>query len=146
MNWSEALRRPCPRCGAGAAENCVGSRGPRKAHHIERYGDAGPDVPQRRSRTTRCNVEGWIYFIGPVDCSTVKIGWTRHDPEKRLRELQIGNGQYLHVLGRMRGTERTEKALHEVWGHLALRGEWFTVSAALLDYILEVTPEAEDGE
>lgn len=133
MKWTDAIQRKCPRCGAEPTETCIGRRGPRKALHLDRYGSEGPI---RRTRATRCNVDGFVYFIGPVNAEMVKIGWSKDHPTRRLKELQTGNGAELHIYGAIRGTRRKEKALHSAFEHLHLRGEWFTLDRVLFDFIL----------
>lgn len=117
----------------------MGKRGPRLASHSERHQAAwdGKYGPNRGVRANRCNIPGWVYFIGPVDAETVKIGWTKDDPYRRLKALQTGNGSTLHLYGAIPGTRRDEKALHVSLSHLHLRGEWFAFSEEIFDLFME---------
>ena len=40
---------------------------------------------------------GYIYFIANKD--KIKIGYTKNSVEKRLKQLQTGNDEYLVLLG-----------------------------------------------
>src|SRR5262245_19824977 len=56
-----ALRRPCPKCGAGVGEPCVGSRRsrqPRKSPHIQRYRPTEAAAPWQHRRAWRVAEQG----------------------------------------------------------------------------------------
>jgi hypothetical protein len=67
-----------------------------------------------------------IYFIQSGDSSAgpVKIGIAHH-PEDRRKDLQVGNPEPLSVLLALPGDEPLERALHVLFAHLRIRGEWF---------------------
>lgn len=139
MNRAEALQLTCPKCGAPPRTPCMGKRGARKAHHAERYSEKR-DIGYRVSkgvRSRRCDKPGWVYFIGDASADTVKIGWSKDNPERRLAQLQTGNSEQLHLYGAIPGTQRDEKALHERFIGLHLRGEWFKFEKAIWDVIPE---------
>ena len=78
---------------------------------------------------------GYIYFIANKD--KIKIGYTKNSVEKRLKQLQTGNDEYLVLLGFLRGGPEEEKMLHKQFAQYRIRqnGEWFFPSEELLEYI-----------
>jgi predicted DNA-binding transcriptional regulator AlpA len=79
--------------------------------------------------------ETHVYFIRAGQ-GAIKIGIAR-DPRKRLFELQVGTSDELRILHTIPGTEDTERALHERFAHLRLRGEWFRAGFDLLRFIAD---------
>jgi hypothetical protein len=77
---------------------------------------------------------GFVYFIGEGFGQPVKVGWAA-DPQRRLRELQIGSPRRLAVLHARPGTKKDERALHHRLKASRLSGEWFEWSAPLCDEI-----------
>jgi hypothetical protein len=138
MNWSEAMRLTCPRCGAPASAPCKGSRGQdRTALHRERY------AKPRRPRATRCNTPGWVYFMAASGTGHIKIGYSQKAPADRLKSLQTGSSHELTIVGLVRGTRREEQEYHRLFAELHVRGEWFRDEGALrrlLDGLLESVP------
>jgi hypothetical protein len=76
----------------------------------------------------------WVYFIQAGDSGPIKIGSGRR-PQRRLRQLQIGNHEPLRLLGAYPGTALDETQLHEQFRHARLRGEWFAPLPELLDEV-----------
>jgi hypothetical protein len=77
-----------------------------------------------------------VYFIQMVGSdSAIKIGYTSKDPEKRVRDLQVGNPFELKLLGTIKGDKETEIRLHFDFRHLNIRGEWFRPGLELVDFI-----------
>lgn len=71
------------------------------------------------------NSQAGVYVISD-GCGHVKIGVAR-DPEKRLRELQVGNANKLRVIGHF-WCDRpgdSEAAAHRELDYCRARGEWF---------------------
>jgi len=66
-----------------------------------------------------------IYLITTEDKSICKIGFSKN-PEKRLKEIQTGCPQKLHIEEITEGTFKTEKLLHSKFKQLRVQGEWFT--------------------
>lgn len=115
---------------------CEGRRGPRKSMHMERIGSKRQRIsPGPRSRATRCQSPGWVYFILSGETGLVKIGWTAGEPMKRLRDLQTGNGENLTLIYAHAGTQRDEKAIHAAHADKHVRGEWFRFGRADLTLI-----------
>lgn len=72
-----------------------------------------------------------IYFInsdGRADC--IKIGYTRRDPQDRLRKLQTATPDQLRLIGAVEGERYLERMLHKRYQHLRIRGEWFRIPEA----------------
>lgn len=73
-----------------------------------------------------------IYFISDGDC--VKIG-KADDPQKRLSGIQTGNSKPLKLLYTMKGDERLEGFLHELFADYRKVGEWFRLDGLLEDFL-----------
>ncbi len=140
MNREDALKQHCPRCRAVPGEPCVGRRGPRISMHINRFPTTFKPYLRfnKGVRANRCNVLGRVYFIGPQGASLIKIGWTQSDPQRRLKELQTGNGERFHLFGSIAGTRRDEQALHKKFKALHAHGEWFNGVGDLRALVIEV--------
>ncbi len=106
----------------------MGRRGPRLSCHIGRHQKPwnGCKAPSGGVREGRCNEPGLVYLIGPQGADLIKIGWTKSDPMRRLKQLQTGNGERLCLLGAFPGTRRDERALHEKFSDYRTNGEWFS--------------------
>lgn len=76
----------------------------------------------------------WVYFIQDSHSGAIKIGKANR-PEKRLKALQTGAPYPLSLLGVITADESTESTLHERFGHLLIRGEWFRPEPELLAFV-----------
>jgi hypothetical protein len=74
-----------------------------------------------------------MYFLGGEQ-GPIKIGWTKGDPETRLRALQTGNPTLLSILGTIECSQQVETLTHVRLNHCRLRGEWFDRQAALDEF------------
>jgi hypothetical protein len=74
-----------------------------------------------------------IYFVQGETTRLIKIGYAAC-PRRRLIDLQVGSPDKLQILGIIDTTGR-DKAYHEIFKHLLIRGEWFAPGKELLDYI-----------
>ncbi|HEV2557371.1 MAG TPA: GIY-YIG nuclease family protein [Microvirga sp.] len=84
----------------------------------------------------------FVYFIR---CEGfVKIG-RAFSPSARLRDFQVGSPFPLELLATEPGDDRREFALHHRFAEYRVRGEWFRLEGALLDYISGIR-EAESQE
>jgi hypothetical protein len=73
-----------------------------------------------------------IYFIS--NGKSIKIGYTKGDPYKRLKQLSTGSSSPLYLLGYIKDADKKlEKELHNRFKRINL--EWFFPSPDLLDYI-----------
>lgn len=80
-----------------------------------------------------------VYFIQQGEYGPVKIGSTKN-PKKRLYLLQYGNPDPLFLRATLLNV--AEKSLHERFGHLLIRGEWFRYKEPLVSYMEEL-PEVQ---
>lgn len=75
------------------------------------------------------SAQGFVYFVRGGD--RVKIGWSRK-VALRVSQLQTASAEQLELLGEMPGTLDTERALHDTFAPLRVRGEWFRAEVGLL--------------
>lgn len=73
-----------------------------------------------------------IYFV--YDGESVKIG-KADDPQKRVSGLQTGSSKSLKLLYTMKGDERLESFLHELFEPYRKVGEWFSVDGLLKEFL-----------
>lgn len=78
-----------------------------------------------------------IYVIAEDDVEAVKIGSTSSSKalKKRLIKLNEGNPRQLRVIALTDGDRTTEKHLHHVFKRERIRGEWFSRTGAVLEFI-----------
>lgn len=74
-----------------------------------------------------------VYFIQAVNGGPIKIGRTFTSVDSRLAGLQTGNPAELRVVGMIQGASESE--LHAKFAKERLRGEWFTASKRLRDFV-----------
>lgn len=80
-----------------------------------------------------------VYFIQEVtgeEAAPIKIGYAR-DPIARLRELQCGNSKPLILGTYIDGNRGLERRLHVRFAKDRIRGEWFTSSKELREFIVD---------
>lgn len=80
--------------------------------------------------------DGFVYFavIGYPYVTHVKVGYTKGDPEKRIRGLQTGCPFPIKLLGYVFGNANREQELHNVLRDERVFGEWFEYS----DFVKQV--------
>ena len=73
----------------------------------------------------------YVYAIRNKHTGRIKLGISEN-PERRLKELQIGNDCELELLAYREAANRfkDEKAIHNKHQHLRVRGEWFDAPVA----------------
>lgn len=83
-------------------------------------------------------VTGFVYFvvIGLPYITHVKIGFTAHDPEKRVRSLQTGCPLPMRILGYVFGDVNLERDLHRYLEGNRTVGEWFEYDELVAGTIL----------
>lgn len=90
-----------------------------------------------------------IYFIQQGPHGPIKIGHTTN-AIRRLRNLQIGNPDPLHIVATTHGDPSLESKLHIRFQSLRIMGEWFKPGTELLEYIKGLAsmfkPERITGE
>ncbi len=88
-----------------------------------------------------------IYAIQAGSGGPLKIGYAT-DPYKRLRQLQTGSSEKLHLIKVVYGNREFEKKIHLELSAFRIHGEWFGVSddvLAYLDRLRIVEYEINDG-
>jgi hypothetical protein len=75
-----------------------------------------------------------LYFIGCEATNHVKIG-IAFKPALRLRDLQQGCPLELTLLAEREGSRAIEMYVHEFYSAERVRGEWFTKSDRICEYI-----------
>ena len=76
-----------------------------------------------------------IYFIEIVGEDHVKIGYTSQSIGQRLSQLQVASPKPMRVLATCDGNKETEVLLHLKFQEDLIRGEWYHLSDAILDFI-----------
>lgn len=76
--------------------------------------------------------QGEVYFI--TDETAIKIGFST-DPRSRLAALQGSQHAALRLIAAFPGGPQDERALHEHFAHLCIRGEWFQFHQEITDFV-----------
>lgn len=77
---------------------------------------------------------GTIYFIRNDEAKVYKIGWAAH-PWSRLRTVQTGNHQKLHLEEWFNTVPGSEAILHRAFASAHIRGEWFHDCYEILSFL-----------
>lgn len=81
--------------------------------------------------------EGYVYFILDREMDRVKIGYTRKDPNKRLKQLQTGSSSELELLYYVEANGfNTERYLQRLFNGLKIHGEWFEYGYHIKHWIM----------
>lgn len=73
-------------------------------------------------------MKGFVYFLEVEGEPVVKIGFSRGEPQDRLKSLQGSAWKRLILMGAVRGSIGCERALHIHFARHFIRGEWFRMS------------------
>lgn len=76
-----------------------------------------------------------IYFIGSKTEKKVKIGYTISKISQRISVIQSNCPFEVECFLLIEGLKDTEKHIHDVFKSSHIRGEWFTLSKEIEDYI-----------
>jgi len=69
---------------------------------------------------------GYVYFITDEKKSGIKIGYTKNNVYKRLKQLQTGNSNKLILLYYIKGSMDKEKSLHNYFSNdYNILNEWY---------------------
>jgi len=83
-----------------------------------------------------------IYLISAnhQDGFYYKIGWTKRDPNKRLKELKTGNSQELQLVNvfESKWGPRIESNLHRHFNQFRCEGEWFKLEPEQVEQFKEL--------
>ena len=85
---------------------------------------------------------GHVYFVGDGNLKTynnVKIGWTKTQAVKRVKDLQTANPEKLIILAILPGQPTQEQMLHEQFAKWCAPGgeEWFRRNTDLHELIVK---------
>lgn len=81
-----------------------------------------------------------IYFIQDESTLLIKIGFTEHNPENRLRSLQTGSaGRLILLFVFTRGSRDYEKRIHSCYCDARVNGEWFRPVPGILRLICNLS-------
>lgn len=110
---------PCVLCGGSSPRDGAVCNGPPPS---PRCGCTVHHLPEK---------PGFVYFwrVG----GAVKVGYTKREPEKRLRELQTGAAGCGHLIRVEPGCLADERFFHFLFREYQLRGEWFLVGDDRVD-------------
>ena len=77
----------------------------------------------------------YVYVIEAMGTNRVKIGYTK-DPKRRYYDLNHASAVNLKVLYLIKvTTKKAEKVVHNLFADDRIKGEWFSKSKRLLDFI-----------
>lgn len=79
----------------------------------------------------------FVYFIAADEARMVKIG-VAGDPWKRLSKVQSDTPQTVRIAALEAGDLSRERELHEQFSALRVRGEWFSLTGELSEYIAKL--------
>lgn len=75
-----------------------------------------------------------IYFLLAEKTNRCKIGITRC-VEQRMKELDRMSPVKLRLMGTVSGDHKAEKAIHDTFDQLRVKGEWFKYESPLTEFI-----------
>ncbi len=88
--------------------------------------------------------DGEVYFIFRKNKATkCKIGRS-DNPKQRASQLQTGNHRTLYVYKTLKGYIRLEKMLHKYFKEFRINGEWFDITFADVDEVIEQYNETKE--
>ena len=140
MNFNQPNRMPSPLSSGGIGANVI-------TNHFS-SGEVGDSEMVTENTDTEVIDDGFVYGDGfiyfildgvkpPVNLdgdwderSYIKIGYSIN-PEVRLGVLQTASAKQLVLIGYIPGNADIENHLHELFGHLRRKGEWFTLTRQL---------------
>lgn len=77
-------------------------------------------------------MSGFVYLMQQGEDGPYKIGFTQHDPLRRIKQLQTGNPAPIRLVSKFSASVAVEAYLHGKFSDLRLQGEWFKPDAAIL--------------
>lgn len=87
-----------------------------------------------------------IYLICDPASDLYKIGVTRNLSEKRMKQIQNGNGNPLHIICtyHCEFPFRMESILHRKFGYIREEGEWFRLEPTQVINFMTICKEVDD--
>lgn len=88
---------------------------------------------------------GYVYLICDAATEQYKIGVTRGSIEKRIKKLQTGNGNELHIVSYFPSKRpfKMEKMLHTRFANRRVLNEWFELSPEEVFSFQDICTEVE---
>ena len=108
-------------------------------------------IAQARRNDKDVSANTRVYFIQENGMGAIKIGVSKH-AQPRVREMQGSTPHTLALLATVEGGHGVEHALHSLFAHAHIRGEWFRPIEELIEYIKnegelpEATAKREEEE
>lgn len=90
---------------------------------------------------------GWVYLLAEMgDNLRYKIGVTKNDVEKRVKQLSTGNSDSIMIINKYRSEHyrKIEKMLHMKFQSERLHLEWFTMSDEQVSTFLTEAKKADE--
>lgn len=81
---------------------------------------------------------GFIYLINKNDTNLYKIGVTKNEVKKRLKQLQTGSSEELILVENYKTDFyfKIERMLHRLYNNKHIHGEWFELNdEEVLDFL-----------
>lgn len=90
---------------------------------------------------------GYVYLIRQAETDLYKIGHTSYHPKKRLKELQTGNPEKLHLIEYYSSDycQKIESLLHLKYKNYNVRQEWFRFDLSIESSFLNECQSKEAG-
>lgn len=82
-----------------------------------------------------------IYYVRCTETNVVKIGFAK-DPLVRLVKIRSDAPTEVELIAVEEGDKGREAELHQRFGHLRKRGEWFHYNSELAAHVATLTPMA----
>lgn len=74
-----------------------------------------------------------VYFIYNSETNKIKIGYTKSNPKRRLKQLSTGSSSPLYLIGILDGNKDLEFELHRKYAYIKYNLEWFSIDDNLLN-------------
>lgn len=90
--------------------------------------------------------EGTVYLLGEFcDNGRYKIGITKGDVDKRIKQLQTGNSQEIYLVNKYvsENYRKIEGWLHRKYGMTRAKGEWFDLTH---EQVISFTDSAKEAD
>ncbi len=87
--------------------------------------------------------DGNIYFLQVGADGPIKIGFTKNDIKRRVREIQCGSPHVLRWIGYYPGDRSDERSVQLLLLNSSLRGEWFHPTVEVLAFVRQQCPNFE---
>jgi len=92
----------------------------------------------------------WVYLMRCIETDgtvSYKIGYTKNDPKKRIKQLQTGNKNEIDLIHKFWSeySTRLEATLHNNYAHYSENGEWFDLPKDIVENFLSICEKYENN-